>query len=154
MIKCLFSIDALVVRCPTWSKNLGRSLFYLLLFVVNWWWSHWCLYLFPLTFTSFGHIITLLVQTVSPKCQLISKYVSYWFLQFFKKTEWKKLDFITKVKLFPFVFFENWRDQKDLSKLTDLYYVNNRIALIKYNVIFNEGFIYPQTDTILNIKYI
>ena len=26
MKKCLFPIDALVVWCPTWSKNLGRSL--------------------------------------------------------------------------------------------------------------------------------
>ena len=26
MKKCLFSIDTLVVWCPTWSKNLGRSL--------------------------------------------------------------------------------------------------------------------------------
>ena len=31
MKKCLFSIDALVVWCPTWSKNLGRCLLYILL---------------------------------------------------------------------------------------------------------------------------
>ena len=29
MKKCFFPIDALVVWCPTWSKNLERSLIYL-----------------------------------------------------------------------------------------------------------------------------
>ena len=31
--KCLFSIDALVVCCPTWSKNLGRTLLYICLWI-------------------------------------------------------------------------------------------------------------------------
>ena len=43
--KCLFLIDELVVWCPTWSKNLGRSLlhkegFEIKLKVNTWWQTH------------------------------------------------------------------------------------------------------------------
>ena len=54
------------------------------------------------------------------KGQLISKCL---FGSIFKRT--KKFDFTTKVPqvelFFSFVFWENWRHQKDISKLTDLY---------------------------------
>ena len=56
------------------------------------------------------------------KGQLISKCI-YGILNSPKKLT-KKLNFTTtvpQVKLFLFVFLENWRHQKDISKLTDLY---------------------------------
>ena len=54
------------------------------------------------------------------KGQLISKCI-YGILNSPKKLT-KKLNFTTtvpQVKLFLFVFLENWRHQKDISKLTD-----------------------------------
>ena len=48
--KCLFPIDALVVWCPTWSKNLGRSLLNMILLVLQDWthlyllWEIWLIY--------------------------------------------------------------------------------------------------------------
>ena len=57
------------------------------------------------------------------KGQLISKYL---FVIFNSSEKWtKKFDFTTpvpQVKLCLFFFGENWRHQKDISKLTDLYH--------------------------------
>ena len=50
--------------------------------------------------------------------------MSFWSFQFSQKTN-KKFNFTTtmvpQVELFSFYFWENWRHQKDISKLTDLY---------------------------------
>ena len=56
-----------------------------------------------------------------PKGQLISKCIFGIFISPKKRT--KKFDFTTmvpQVELFSFVFRENWKHQKDISKLTDL----------------------------------
>ena len=55
------------------------------------------------------------------KGQLLSKCLGSIFDSPKKRT--KKFDFTTKVpqvELFSFIFWENWRHQKDISKLTDL----------------------------------
>ena len=47
----------------------------------------------------------------------------------------KKFDFTTmvpQVELFSFVFWENWRHQKDISKLTDLYDTSGRLVFIRF----------------------
>ena len=49
--------------------------------------------------------------------------MSFWYLQFSQKVN-KEFDFTTMVhqgQLFSFDFWENWRQQKDISKLTDLW---------------------------------
>ena len=63
------------------------------------------------------------------KDQLISKCLFGIFNSPKKQT--KKFDFTTmvpQVELFSFVFWENWRHQKDISKLTDLYYFPSLVA--------------------------
>ena len=58
---------------------------------------------------------------VSFKGQLISKCLSCIFNS--PKKQMKKFNFTTmvpQIELFSFVFWENWRHQKDISKLTDL----------------------------------
>ena len=56
--------------------------------------------------------------------------MSFWYLHAPQKRR-KTFDFTTmvpQVELFSFVFWENWRHQKDISKLTDLYYCTRYYA--------------------------
>ena len=56
------------------------------------------------------------------KGQFIFKCLFGMYLQFFPKKRTKKFDsttMVSQVELFSFVFWENWRHQKDISKLTD-----------------------------------
>ena len=68
------------------------------------------------------YMIKMYLKT-STKGQLISKCLSGIFNYPKKRT--KNFNFTTmvlQVELFSFVFWENWRNQKDISKLTDLYW--------------------------------
>ena len=44
VMKCLFPIDAYVVRCPTWSKNLGRYLIRTIRHLSRSWQKNGCMY--------------------------------------------------------------------------------------------------------------
>ena len=77
------------------------------------------------------------------KGQLISK-CSFGIFKSPKKGT-KKIDFTTmvpQVKLFSFFFWENWRHQKDILKLTDLYRMPRTLCL---------KWLKTKWDTILNI---
>ena len=47
---------------------------------------------------------------------------------------------VPQVELFSFVFGENWRHQKDISKLTDLYhYFNRGVSKTRVNFYFQTS---------------
>ena len=75
-----------------------------------------------LALVSLCFILLLFTFLCRAKGQLISKCLFGIFN--FPKKQTKQLDFTTmvpQVELFLFIFWENWRHQKDISKLTDLY---------------------------------
>ena len=90
------------------------------------------LYILFKTFLCIGHLFS--SHWINGKGQLISKCLFCIFNSSQKRMS--KFDITTmvpQVELFLFVFWENWRHQKDISKLTDLYHYVKRDSITYYD---------------------